>query len=50
MAEQTHFGPQMKSRIEGAIKEKEKVTEGKAEFEPKKQELLKEIEAKANEH
>ena len=50
MAKQPHFGPQMKSRIEGAVKEKEKAAEGKAEFEPKKPELLKEIEAKAKQH
>ena len=50
MAEQPHFGPEMKSPIEGAVKEKENIPEGKAEFEPKKPELLKEIEAKAKEH
>ena len=50
MAEQPHFGPEKKSQTEGSVKEKEKITEGKAEFQPKKQELLKEIEAKAKAH
>ena len=52
MAQQPRLGAEMKSQIEGAVKEKEKAAEGKAEFEQKKPkpELFKEIEAKAKEH
>ena len=49
MAEQHHLGADMKSQIEGAVKEKEKIAEGKAAFDAKKPDMFKEIQAKAKE-
>ena len=50
MAEQQpHLGAEMKNQIEEAVKEKEKIAEGKAAFDAKKPEMFKEIAEKAKE-
>ena len=50
MAEQPHLGADMKKEIEKKCEEKEKIAEGKKEFDAKKPNLFKEIEAKSKEH
>ena len=49
MSEQPHLGAEMKNQIQKACEEKEKIAEGKKEFEAKKPELFKEIQAKVEE-
>ena len=44
-----HLASEMKDQIAGAVKEKEKIAEGKAAFDAKKPDMFKEIEAKAKE-
>ena len=43
------LGEEMKNQIQGAVKEHEKVVEGKAAFDAKKPDMFKEIEAAAKE-
>ena len=40
MAEQPKLGAEMKDQIAGAVKEKEKIAEGKAEFDKKKPDMI----------
>ncbi len=49
MADQHKLASEMKDQIAGAVKEKEKIAEGKAEFDKKKPDMFKEIQAKAKE-
>ena len=44
-----HLASEMKDQIAGAVKEKEKIAEGKAAFDAKKPDMFKEIEPKAKE-
>ena len=48
--EKPHLIAEMKSQIEGVVKEHEKIAEGKAAFDAKKPEMFKEIAEKSKEH
>ena len=51
MAEQKpHLGEEMKNQIQKEVAEKEKIAEGKKEYDAKKPNLKAEIEKKAQEH